>query len=86
MKNRNAESICCFWTAIEKARPRLEVVRVHDRRSGCYARTERSRPDAKYRADRALFLMLLCAPYQSARLSDRDGTGYNRSGQSPSTS
>jgi hypothetical protein len=48
--------------------------------------TESSRPAAKYKADRALFLMLLCAPYQSARLSDCDGTGYNRSGKSPSTS
>ena len=47
---------------------------------------ENSRPAAKYKADRALFLMLLCAPYQSLRLSDPDGTGYNRSGQSPSTS
>jgi hypothetical protein len=41
--------------------------------------SEGSRPAAKYQADRALFLMLLCAPYQSARLSDRDGTGCNRS-------
>lgn len=47
---------------------------------------ENSRPAAKYKADRALFLMLLCAPYQSPRLSDPDGTGYNRSGRSPSTS
>jgi hypothetical protein len=47
---------------------------------------ESSRPAAKYKADRALFLMLLCAPYHSARLSDCDGTGYNRSGRSPSTS
>jgi hypothetical protein len=46
--------------------------------------TAGSRPAAKYRPDKALFLMLLCAPYQSLR--DRDGTGYNRSGQSPSTS
>ena len=37
--------------------------------------TESSRPAAKYKADRALFLMLLCAPYQLTRLSDRDGTG-----------
>jgi hypothetical protein len=48
--------------------------------------TENSRPAAKYKADRALFLMLLCAPYQSTRLSDRDGTGCNRSGRSRSTS
>jgi hypothetical protein len=48
--------------------------------------TESSRPAAKYKADRALFLMLLCAPYQSASLRDCDGTGYNRSGKSPSTS
>jgi len=44
---------------------------------------ENSRPAAKYKADRALFLMLLCAPYQSPRLSDPDGTGYNRSGPVP---
>ncbi len=47
--------------------------------------TESSRTAAKYKADRALFLMLLCAPYQSTRLSDRDGFGYNRSGRSRST-
>lgn len=41
--------------------------------------TESNRTAAKYKADRALFLMLLCAPYQSTRLSDRDGSGYNRS-------
>jgi hypothetical protein len=45
--------------------------------------TESNRPAAKYKADRALFLMLLCAPYQSARLSDRDGTGYNPFRQVP---
>ena len=48
--------------------------------------TESSRTAAKYKADRALFLMLLCAPYQSTRLSDRHGSGYNRSGRSRSTS
>ena len=31
--------------------------------------TESSRTTAKYKADRALFLMLLCAPYQSTRLT-----------------
>jgi hypothetical protein len=48
--------------------------------------TESRRPAAKYKADRALFLMLLCAPYQSTRLSDRGGTRYNRSDRSRSTS
>jgi hypothetical protein len=48
--------------------------------------TESRRPAAKYKADRALFLMLLSAPYHSTRLSDRDGTGYNRSGRSRSIS
>jgi hypothetical protein len=48
--------------------------------------TERNRSAAKYKADRALFLMLLCAPYRSSRRSDRDGTGYNGSGRSRSTS
>jgi hypothetical protein len=48
--------------------------------------TESRRTAAKYKADRALFLMLLCAPYQSTRRSDRDGTGYDRSGRSASTS
>ena len=47
---------------------------------------ENRRPAAKYKADRALFQMLLCAPFQSPRLSDPDGTGYNRSGRSSSTS
>jgi hypothetical protein len=45
--------------------------------------TESSRPAAKYKADRALLLMLLCAPYQSARLNGRDGAG-NRAGRSRS--
>jgi hypothetical protein len=31
--------------------------------------SESSRPAAKYQADRALFLLLLSAPYQSIRLS-----------------
>ena len=31
--------------------------------------TESKRPAAKYKAERALFLLLLCAPYQSSRLS-----------------
>jgi hypothetical protein len=30
---------------------------------------ESKRPAAKYKAERALFLLLLCAPYQSSRLS-----------------
>jgi hypothetical protein len=46
--------------------------------------TESRRAAAQYKADRALFLMLLCAPYQSTRLSDREGTRYNRSGRSRS--
>jgi hypothetical protein len=45
---------------------------------------ENSRSAAKYKADRAIFLMLLCAPYQSTRLSGADGTGYKRSGRSRS--
>jgi hypothetical protein len=31
--------------------------------------SETSRPAAKYKADRALFLLLLSAPYRSIRLS-----------------
>ena len=34
--------------------------------------SERNRPAAKYKADRALFLLLLSAPYQSIRLSQVD--------------
>ena len=48
--------------------------------------TEGSRTAARYKADRALFLMLLCPPHQSIRLSDRNGSGYTRSGRSRSTS
>jgi hypothetical protein len=48
--------------------------------------TESRRPAAKYKADRALFLMLLCAPYRSSFPRERDGTDYNRSGRSRSTS
>jgi hypothetical protein len=48
--------------------------------------TESRRPAAKYKADRALFLMLLCAPYRSSFPRERDGTDYNRSGRSQSTS
>jgi hypothetical protein len=33
--------------------------------------SERSRPAARYQADRALFLLLLSAPYQSIRLAGR---------------
>jgi hypothetical protein len=33
--------------------------------------SESSRPAAKYQADRALFLLLLSAPYQSIRLAAR---------------
>ena len=33
--------------------------------------SESSRPAAKYQADRALFLLLLSAPYQSIRMSRR---------------
>jgi hypothetical protein len=48
--------------------------------------SESSRPAARYKADRALLLMLLCAPYQSARLSGRDRTGYGPPGRSRSNS
>jgi hypothetical protein len=38
---------------------------MHDRR-GCRERgSESSRPAAKYKADRALFLLLMSAPYRS---------------------
>jgi hypothetical protein len=37
--------------------------------------TEGSRTAAKYKADRALFLMLLCASYQSTSASARDDPG-----------
>ena len=33
--------------------------------------SESSRPAARYQADRALFLLLLSAPYQSIRLAAR---------------
>jgi hypothetical protein len=46
--------------------------------------TETSRIAAKYKADRALFLLLLCAPYQSTRPSDRRGSGDDRFGRSRS--
>jgi len=48
--------------------------------------SESSRPAAKYKADRALFLLLLWAPYRSTRLSNPDGTGYDRSGRTRSPS
>jgi hypothetical protein len=47
---------------------------------------ENSRLAAKYKANRALFLMLLCAPYHSTRLNGRDGTAHNQSGRSRSNS
>jgi hypothetical protein len=36
--------------------------------------SESSRPAAKYQADRALFLLLLSAPYRLIRLSNATGT------------
>jgi hypothetical protein len=48
--------------------------------------SERRRPAAKYKADRALFLQLLWAPYRSTRLSNPDGTGYDCSGRTRSPS
>jgi hypothetical protein len=49
--------------------------------------SESSRPAAKYRADRALFLLLLYAPYRSSiRLREPQGTRYDRSGRTRSTS
>jgi hypothetical protein len=48
--------------------------------------SESSRPAARYKADRALLLMLLCAPYQSTRLSGRDRTDYGPPGRSRSNS
>ena len=46
--------------------------------------SESSRPAAKYKADRALFLLLLWAPYRSTRLSHLDGAGYDYSGRTHS--
>jgi len=43
-------------------------------------------PAAKYKADRALFLLLLWAPYRSTRLSNSDGRDYDRSGRTHSPS
>jgi len=48
--------------------------------------SERRRSAAKYKADRALFLQLLWAPYRSTRLSNPDGTGYDYSGRTRSPS
>jgi hypothetical protein len=45
----------------------------------------RRRPAAKYKADRALFLLLLWAPYRSTRLSNPGGTGYDYSGRTSSS-
>ena len=38
--------------------------------------SESSRPAAKYKADRALFLLLLSAPYRSIRLSTDPESRY----------
>jgi hypothetical protein len=46
----------------------------------------RRRSDAKYKADRALFLQLLWAPYRSTRLRNPDGTGHDYSGRTRSPS
>jgi hypothetical protein len=40
--------------------------------------SESSRPAAKYQADRALFLLLLSAPYQSIRMSRADDVRPHR--------
>ena len=48
--------------------------------------SERRRSAAKYKADRALFLLLLWAPYRSTRLSNSDGRGYDGSGRTHSPS
>jgi hypothetical protein len=40
--------------------------------------SEGSRPAAKYKADRALFLLLLSAPYRSFRLSTPRSPEYGR--------
>jgi hypothetical protein len=48
--------------------------------------SERRRPAAKYKADRALFLLLLWAPYRSTRLGNLDDTGYDCSGRTRSPS
>lgn len=44
--------------------------------------SEKNRRAAKYQADRALFLLLLSAPYQSIRLSNPEGVGHSRSRRS----
>ncbi len=46
--------------------------------------SEPRRPAAKYKADRALFLLLLWAPYRLTRLSNLDGRGYDCSGRTGS--
>jgi hypothetical protein len=48
--------------------------------------SERRRPAAKYQAGRALFQLLLWAPYRSTRLSNLDGAGYDCSGRTRSPS
>src|SRR5229473_3342753 len=48
--------------------------------------SERRRPAAKYKADRALFLLLLWGRYRSTRLRNLDVTGYDRSGRTRSPS
>jgi hypothetical protein len=48
--------------------------------------SDRRRSGAKYKADRALFLLLLWAPYRSTRLSNPDATGYDYSGRTRSPS
>src|ERR1700730_3724071 len=45
--------------------------------------SESSRPAANYKADRALFLLLLSAPYRSIRLSNPASASH--SGRNPST-
>jgi len=45
--------------------------------------SEGSRPAAKYKADRALFLLLLSAPYRSIRLSTPRSPEYGRGLEPP---
>ena len=46
--------------------------------------SESIRTAAKYKADRALFLLLLSAPYRSMRMSNPESAGSSRSGRNRS--
>jgi len=48
--------------------------------------TEASRPGAKYQANRALFQLMLCAPYWSTGSGNSDRTGGHPSGRTRSDS